>query len=98
MKSFKDLGIKPACIGFTGDKVSIDRILNREIIVHQYKIEASKFEGRGNCLHMQIGVGEELRVVFTGSNILMDAIKQVPKNDFPFKATIVKENKRYEFQ
>ncbi len=97
MKSFKDLGVKPAVQGFSGDKIAIDRILNREIVVHQYKVVDSKFEGKGKCLHLQIGLGGEMRVVFTGSVILIDALNQLAPNDLPFKATIVKENKRYEF-
>jgi hypothetical protein len=39
----------------------------------------------------------EKRVVFTGSTILIDTIKQVPKEKFPFETIIVKENEYYEF-
>jgi len=39
-----------------------------------------------------------MRVVFTGSGVLMDIIKKVPASDFPFGATIVKEQDRFEFR
>jgi hypothetical protein len=46
MKQFKDLGIKPAIKHLQGDKIKIMKILNREIIVVDYKIEDSKYEGK----------------------------------------------------
>lgn len=82
----------------TGDKIKIDRILNREIIVHDFKIEKSKYEkGNGRCLYLQIEVNQTKHVVFTGSAGLIDAIEQVPKSSFPFSTTIVRENERFEF-
>lgn len=98
MKEFKNMGIKPASTHFTGDKIKIDRILNREIVVENYRIEPSKYkEVGGRCLQMQIRVEEEQRVVFTGSKVLIELIEQVEKADFPFKTTIVKEQERFEF-
>jgi hypothetical protein len=96
MKSFKDFGIKPATKGLVGDKIKIEKILNRQITVHDFKIEPSK-HNQGECLHMQIQVGEEMRVVFTGSGVLIQEIREVPKEEFPFVTTIVKENDRFEF-
>ena len=98
MKDFKSFGIKPADEGFKGDKISIDRILNRTIIVEKFKIQKSKIEkGNGKCLHMQIMIGEVQHVVFSGSGVLMDLIAQIPKEGFPFTTTIVKNNGRHEF-
>lgn len=98
MKRFKDFGIKPSEQGFSGDKIKIIRILNREIIIHKYCIKDSNFEkGNGKCLYIQIEIGEIKHVVFTGSKILMDMIQKVPHSDFPFLTTIIKENERYEF-
>lgn len=98
MNSFKDFGIKPQSKSFEGEKIKIDRILNRTIEVHEYKIEDSKFEkGNGKCLYMQIVVEGAKRVLFTGSVNLMDMIQQVPQEKFPFKTVIIKENERFEF-
>lgn len=97
MKSFKELGITKTQQGFVGDKISIDRILNREVIVHDFKIEDSKVKIGEKCLHLQISVGETKHVVFTGSTVLANDIQKIDREDFPFKTTIVKENKRLDF-
>jgi hypothetical protein len=98
MKSFKQFNIQVTSKSFEGDKIKIDRVLNKEIIVHAFKIEDSKFEkGNGKCLYLQIHVDNAKRVLFTGSASLMEMIKQVDKNDFPFTTTIVRENERFQF-
>lgn len=95
MKNFKELGIKPNVNAFIGEKVKIERILNKEIIVHAYEIKPSKYEGE--VLTIQIQVGDDKRIIFTGSRVLIDLIKLVAKGDFPFKTKIVKENEYFEF-
>lgn len=95
MKSFKEFNIVPTIKGFVGDKIKIERILNREIIVMEYKIEESKFNGK--FLSLQIKIKDEMHVVFTGSNALMDQVQQVPKDGFPFTTIIKKENERFVF-
>lgn len=98
MNQFKDFGIKPQSKAFEGDKIKIDRILNKKISVHDFKIEQSKYEkGTGKCLYMQIEVDAQKRVLFTGSASLMDMIQQVDKSNFPFETTIIKENERFQF-
>lgn len=98
MNQFKDFGIKPQSKSFEGDKIKIDRILNKKISVHDFKIEQSKYEkGTGKCLYMQIEVDGQKRVLFTGSASLMDMIQQVDKTNFPFETTIIKENERFQF-
>lgn len=93
MKTFKDLGITPDSKGFTGDKISVDRIINRQIAVHDYKIVDSKVKTGEKCLHLQISIGETKHVVFTGSVLLMNALQKIKRSDFPFTTTIIKENK-----
>ncbi|MFN4249082.1 MAG: hypothetical protein ACK4EY_15245 [Flavipsychrobacter sp.] len=99
MIQFKDLGITTEVKPFTGEKIKIDRILNKLIAVHDYKIENSKFldKGSGKCLTMQVEVDGVMRVVFTGSTVLMDMINKVGKEKLPFQTTIIKDNDRYEF-
>lgn len=98
MKQFSQFNIKPITKTFTGDKIKIDRVLNKRITVVTYKIEKSKFEkGNGNRLCLQIEVDGTSRIIFTGSTILMDMIEQVPKTNFPFTTTIVRESERFEF-
>jgi len=97
MKNFSDLGIKPKSPAMEGDKIEVYQILNQPISVHGFDIRPSKFEGKGDCLCLQITFEEKKRVVFTGSVVLMDIIKQVPRDSFPFTTKITKENKRYQF-
>lgn len=95
MKKFSDFGIKTSSQAFTGDKIKIERVLNREIKVMAYKVEPSKFN-ENNCLHLQISIGDTPHVIFVASKNLIEQIEQVPKTDFPFITTIVK-NDRLEF-
>lgn len=95
MKTFKDLNIQVEVHHFTGDKIKISKVLNREITVFAYKIEDSKFTDK--CLHLQIEMNGTKHVLFTGSTYLMIAIQKTVPGDFPFKTTIVENDERYEF-
>lgn len=99
MHSFKDFGIKPKIKSFEGEKIKIERIINKVIIIEDFKIGVSKFKekGNGDVLTVQIMVDNTKRVLFTGSVNLMEMIQQVPKEQFPFTTTIIRENERFEF-
>lgn len=95
MKSFSEFQIEPEKKGFTGDKIKIDRVLNVPIIIHAFKIEPSKFSGER--VDMQIEKDKILHLLWSSSKTLMEMIKKVPPDDFPFQATIVKKDERYLF-
>lgn len=97
MKKFSDFGIKSSVL--QGDKVKIDVILNKLVEVVSYRIENSKFSnGKSNkCLYLQIRIEGKLHVVFSGSHVLIEQIEQVPKDGFPFSATITKPGRYYSF-
>lgn len=100
MKKFSQFKIEVTSKSFTGDKIKMARILNREIIVHDYKLGDSKVfldRGTGKCLQLQISVNEEKHILFTSSSGLIEAIQQVPADDFPFATTIIEENDRFKF-
>lgn len=98
MNEFKSFNIKPSAKSFEGDKIKIDRILNKSIIVLDHKIEASKYDkGNGKCLYLQIIVDNNKRILFTGSVTLMEMICQVKPEQFPFQTTIVRETERFQF-
>lgn len=97
MKSFKDFGIKPKLTAFVGEKISISRLFNLEITVIDYKIEPSKQKEGTKLLTLQIEKSGEKRIVFTGSTVLIQMIKKVPDNGFPFKTVIKGDNDYYEF-
>lgn len=95
MKNFSEFGIEISSESFVGDKIKVSKVLNREIIVHDFKFENSKFSGE--CLYLQIEYNNTKYLITTGSTGLSQAIKQVPKGAFPFKTTIVEENEWYLF-
>jgi hypothetical protein len=100
MNSFSQFNIKQTTKGFEGDKIKISRILNREIVVHHFKIGDSKVfkeRGSGKCLCIQLSMNNEKHIVFTSAGGLIETIQQVPENGFPFSTTIIEENDRYVF-
>jgi hypothetical protein len=100
MNSFSQFNIKVTSQAFEGDKIKMSKILDREIIVHHFKIVESKVfkePGSGKCMHLQISINDEKHIVFTGASGLIDAIMQVPEDCFPFKTIIIKENERFKF-
>ncbi len=100
MNSFSQFNIKTTTKGFEGDKIKMSRILNREIVVHHFKLEDSKVfkeKGSGKCLYLQISFNNSKHIVFTSSSGLIETILQVPEKGFPFTTTIVEDNDRYMF-
>lgn len=99
MKSFKDFNIKSKSNRFIGDKIRMLKILNKDIIVHDYKIDKTKFENSGSdkCLSLQIELRGEKYILFTGSKVLTEKIEQVPKDEMPFKTYISKEGETFDF-
>jgi hypothetical protein len=91
------MGILPQINTFSGDKIKVSRILNVEITVFEYKIEPSKQKENSNYMTLQIEKNGIKHIVFTGSKVLMQQIKQVSKEQFPFSTTIVGEKEYYEF-
>lgn len=97
MNNFKDFGIKPEVTAFSGDKIKIDRILNIQITVHDFKIEDSKAKPGTKLLTLQIEKNGTKHIVFTGSKVLLQMIQKVREDRFPFQTTIVKNNEYFEF-
>ncbi len=98
MKNFSEFNIKPKVNAFVGEKIQLQRILNLRVTVVAFKIEPSKKKAGTNLLTLQIEKHDgEKRIVFTGSNVLIDQIERVPKDCFPFETVIKKDNEFYEF-
>jgi hypothetical protein len=97
MKKFKDFNITPKVNLFVGEKISIKKLFNQPIRILDHKLEPSKQKEGTECLTLQIEKGDEKRVVFTGSKVLIDIIKQLPKDAYPFETTIKGDNDYFEF-
>lgn len=93
--NFKSLNVKTTLKTFRGDKIEIKRVFNKKIIVNDYKIEPSKFEGQ--CLYISIILNDEPRVIFTSSKMLADQIQQIDKSQFPIETIIVDDEGLYKF-
>lgn len=96
MKQFSQFNIKISHKGFVGDKIKIQKILNRGIVVHHYIITDSK-HFKGKCLQVQISINDNMHVLFTGSSGLIEGITQVSDDSFPFQTTIIEKDDRYIF-
>lgn len=97
MNKFKDFNIQAELSSFTGDKIKIEKVLNREIKVLDFKIEDSKVKPGTKLLTLQIEKSGENHVIFSGSKYLIQQIQQVKEGQFPFTTTIVKESEHLKF-
>ncbi len=99
IKKFSDLGIKVENKKFVGEKIRLAKVLNTEIIVHDYEIKPSKYPDRGSdkCLWLQISVDGKKYVAFSIAKILMETLLKTSKDSFPFTTKIVNTNDSYEF-
>lgn len=79
-----------------GIKMRLDQILNREILVTDFRIIKSKHHPGENCLQIQYLMDDQVCVSFTGSAVLMDQITSVGDN-IPFNTTVVKIDRYYSF-
>lgn len=94
-KRFSDFAEEPNVLD--GDKVPIERIINKQIEVIGFKVKASKFPKNqtGQCLTLQfLDEYQERHIVFTGSDVLIEQMCKYGE-EIPFLATIKKVNKYY---
>jgi hypothetical protein len=100
MKTFKELNINTHPDLMIGEKVKISKVLNREILITNYRIVESKYPKNksGKCLHLQFKLGDEFKILFTGSDVLIHTIEQVKTEDLPIACQIIQEGEHYEFK
>lgn len=98
MKSFKDLNIK-SNTPMIGEKIKISKVLNKEIVINDYRVTDSKFPKNksGKCLCIQIVFEGDMRVIFSGSDVLISQIEQVDREVLPITSTIRQQGDYYEF-
>jgi len=78
-----------------GDKVRIDDVLNKELIITGYKIKESKYPKSGpKCLTLQVVLDDKKYVLFTGSVVLLEQMEKY-QDHLPFIATIQKIDRYY---
>jgi hypothetical protein len=96
LKRFSDFATETTTV--LGDKIKIEEVLGKEIEIIGYKITDSQYKKNGSdkVLTLQFKLGGVDRILFTGSNILMEQIEKY-KNEMPFWAKIERVNKFYTF-
>jgi len=75
---------------FIGDKIKLNDLVDREIIIESYKIDKSKYND-GQCLSLQIVFDNQKRVVFSGSEVIKDQVVKYQEK-LPFITTVKKIN------
>jgi len=81
-----------------GIKKRLDEILNKKILVVDFKIRDSKRRQGTECLQMQFVLNGIVCVLFSGSSVLIDQIQIAwDKNQGPFYTNVIKIDKYYSF-
>lgn len=93
---FSDFSEEPQTL--EGNKMKIDNILNREILIINYSVKNSQYgknkSGKYLTLQFELNGDGNRNVLFTGSDILIDQLTRY-KDKLPFLATIKKINRYY---
>ena len=94
MKRFSDFAEEEKPLD--GYKAKIEDILDKEIEIRNFKLANSNFSKNqsGKYATIQFVCNGELRVLFTGSDVLIDQLKKY-KKEIPFMSTIIKINRYY---
>ncbi len=85
-------------IPMPGQKKHLNEILNKEILVIDFKVKKSKRREGTDCLQMQFLLNGEVCILFSGSSVLIDQIRMAnEKKQIPFYTTVVKIDKYFSF-
>ena len=79
-----------------GIKKRLEQILNRNIVILDFRITKSNKRENSECLQIQFLLVGDFCVLFTGSVVLIDQIQSI-KDNLPLKTTVVKIDKYYSF-
>lgn len=94
MKRFSDFAEEQT---LDGEKMKLDDVLNKEIIVTGFMVSRSKYKSNGeNCLKLQFELNGTKHILFTGSNVLINQIERY-QSEIPFISTIKRVDKFYTF-
>lgn len=81
---------------FDGDKIPIADVLNKEIVVRDFRVASSKVKQGTDYVSIQIEMDGKPRVIFTGSNVLVRQLEEY-KDYLPFETIIRKVRDFYTF-
>jgi hypothetical protein len=81
---------------FDGDKKKIEEILNKEILVLDFKLKESKHHRDTQYITLQFKIDATTFILFNGSRVLAEQLEKY-KDNLPFYAIIKKIDKYYTF-
>lgn len=81
---------------FDGEKLRLDEILNKEILVTGFRIKDSHQKKGTQYLTIHFEMEGRQHITFTGSTVLMDQLKKYATH-IPFISVIKKINRHYTF-
>lgn len=81
---------------FEGDKKKIDEILDKDILIIDYKIKDSKQHKNTQYITIQFKIDDETFITFNGSKVLSEQLEKY-KDNIPFYTQIKKIDKYYTF-
>ena len=101
MNRFADFADTSASPILDGKKISLEEVLDKEIIVLNYRIKNTKFVDAKSpeCLTVQfsfVNKPDDRRVFFSGSSVLMRQLEQY-KAKLPFTSVIKRVGKYFTF-
>jgi len=79
---------------FEGDKKKIEDILNKEILIIDFKIKDSKQRQNSLYATIQFRIDDNTFIVFSGSTVLINQLEKYKEN-LPFFTIIKKIDKYY---
>ena len=95
-RKFSEFAQEGICMD--GEKVKIEDIINKEILVIAFKTKPSKYKESNSdiCLTVQFQKDNQNFIFFTGSAMLNEQVEKYRK-EIPFLTIIRKVNKYYTF-
>ncbi|MFP4042620.1 MAG: hypothetical protein ACOCTU_07010 [Bacteroidota bacterium] len=92
MKKFSDFADNRQ---LEGDKINIDEVLNKEVIIKNYNVKESKFNiGDKFYMTLQVEIQGVNYVIFTSSVVLRNQLEKY-REELPFIASLIKINNYY---
>jgi len=90
---FKDFADEDERGGLEGEKVNIENVLDKEILITNFQFRQSHYH-EGAYMILQFRNDGELKVVFTATEVVKKQLER-HKDQLPFYGTIVKKNRYY---
>lgn len=81
-------------VGLTGEKISIDQLIDKEIVFKDFILTKGKYYNENDCMKIQVMFDGRERVFFTQSAYIMKTLL-LYKEKLPRKGTITRQNRAY---